>query len=117
MATARAVNKTAVRRTIFFPDKDGYITAGLLWTPGSAIYYCNGKEILRWENPRISDLQEYIMYDLVTGGWDHTLPQLDDSKLPADFVIDYCRVWQRKDLATPEDGPKPNQGDPSETKN
>jgi beta-glucanase (GH16 family) len=99
------------------PDKDGYITSGLLWTPGSAIYYCNGKEILRWENPRVSDEQEYIMFDMVTGGWDHTLPQLDDSKLPDDFVIDYCRVWQRKDLATPDDGPKPNKGDPSEMKN
>jgi len=99
------------------PDKDGYITAGLLWTPGSAIYYCNGKEVLRWENPRISDEQEYIMYDMVTGGWDHTLPQLDDSKLPDDFVIDYVRVWQRKDLATPADGPQPNKGDPSEMKN
>jgi len=109
--------QTGCTRNYIFPDKDGYITSGLLWTPGSAIYYCNGKEILRWENPRISDLQEYIMYDMVTGGWDKTLPQLDDSKLPADFAIDYCRVWQRKDLATPEDGPKPNQGDPSETKN
>jgi beta-glucanase (GH16 family) len=96
-------------------DKDGFITSGLLWTPGSAIYYCNGKEILRWENPRVSDEQEYIMYDMVSGGWDN-LP-LDDAKLPDDFVVDYCRVWQRKDLATPDDGPKPNKGDPSELKN
>jgi len=97
------------------PDKDGYITCGLLWTPGSAIYYCNGQEVLRWENPRVSDVQEYIMYDMVSGGWEHAL--LDDSKLPDDFTIDYVRVWQRKDLATPEDGPKANQGDPHETKN
>jgi len=96
-------------------DKDGYITSGLLWTPGSAIYYCNGKETLRWENPRISDEQEYIMYDMVSGGWDKD--PLDDAKLPDDFIIDYVRVWQRKDLATPEDGPKPNKGDPSELKN
>jgi beta-glucanase (GH16 family) len=109
--------QTGCTRNYIFPDKDGFITSGLLWTPGSAIYYCNGKELLRWENPRVSDLQEYIMYDMVTGGWDKTLPQLDDSKLPADFTIDYVRVWQRKDLATPEDGPKPNQGDPSEMKN
>ena len=38
------------------PDKDGFITSGLLWTPGSAIYYCNGREVLRWENPRISSV-------------------------------------------------------------
>ena len=28
------------------PDAGGFITCGLLWTPGSAIYYCNGKEVL-----------------------------------------------------------------------
>jgi len=57
------------------------------------------------------------MFDVVTGGWDKTLPQIDDAKLPEDFIIDYVRVWQRKDLATPEDGPKPNKADPRETKN
>jgi beta-glucanase (GH16 family) len=106
---------TGCEYTYVQADKDGYITAGLLWTPGSAIYYCNGKEVLRWENPRVSDLQEYIMYDMVSGGWDN-LP-LDDARLPDDFSIDYVRVWQRKDLATPDDGPKPNKGDPSEWKN
>ena len=93
-------------------DKDGYTTTGLLWTPGSAIIYVNGKEALRWENPRISDVQSYIMYDMVTGGWANTM--FDDTQLPDDFLIDYVRVWQRKELATPEDGPKPNTGDPNE---
>jgi len=96
-------------------DKDGYITTGLLWTPGSAIIYNNGKEVFRWENERVSDVQEYLMFDMVSGGWDNT--QLDDSKLPDDFTIDYVRVWQRKDLASPEDGPKPNNGVPDERKN
>ncbi len=97
------------------PDKDGYVTVGLLWTPGSAVYYINGSEALRWENPRVSDVEEYIMYDMVTGGWSNT--PFDDTKLPDDFYIDYVRVWQRKDLATPADGPKKNSGDPSEMKN
>ena len=96
-------------------DKDGYTTTGLLWTPGSAIIYVNGKEALRWENPRISDVQSYIMYDMVTGGWANTM--FDDTQLPDDFLIDYVRVWQRKELATPEDGPKPNTGDPNEKHN
>jgi beta-glucanase (GH16 family) len=96
-------------------DKDGYITCGLLWTPGSAIYYVNGREVLRWENPRVSDVQEYIMYDMVSGGWSNT--PFDDTRLPDDFSIDYVRVWQRKDLASPADGPKPNRGDPSEMNN
>jgi len=78
------------------PDKDGFITCGLLWLPGLAVYYCNGKEVLRWEGERVSSVQSDMMFTLPQGGWDNNA--IDDSKLPADFVIDYVRVWQRKDL-------------------
>ena len=87
------------------PDKDGFITCGLLWTPGSAIYYANGREVLRWENPRISSVPEMLMFTLPIGGWDNS--PLDDARLPDEFLIDYVRVWQRKDLASDIDGKKP----------
>ena len=93
------------------PDKDGYITTGVYWAPGLAIYYTQGKEVLRWESPRVSNTPSFIMFDMVTGGWDNK--PLEDAKLPDDFVIDYVRVWQRKDLAGPADGPIPNPGNPS----
>jgi beta-glucanase (GH16 family) len=80
------------------PDKDGFITSGVLWTPGSLVYYGNGKELVRWENERISNVPANLILYMVTGGWDN-LP-LDDAQLPADFVIDYVRAWQRKDLAS-----------------
>jgi len=104
------------------PDKDGYITPGLLWTPGLAIMYNNGKEVFRWEGQRVGDVPCYLMLDMVSGGWTTTkdVPvnsRLNDAKLPDDFIIDYVRAWQRKDLATPEDGPKPSKNDPSEKKN
>ena len=63
---------------------------------------------MRWDNPRISDTQAYILLDNFTGGWESD--PMDDKQLPADLLIDYVRVWQRKDLASPEDGPKPNKG-------
>ena len=84
------------------PDKEGYITCGLLWSPGHASFYCNGREVLVWDNPRISDVPEDIMFTLPQGGWDNN--PIDNSKLPNDFIIDYVRVWQRKDLASPSDG-------------
>lgn len=87
------------------PDKDGFLTCGLLWTPGSAIYYCNGVEVLRWEDPRISNVPEMLMFTLPQGGWDNN--PIDDKLLPDDFIIDYVRVWQRKDLASPTDGKMP----------
>ena len=84
------------------PDKDGFITAGLLWTPGLAVYYANGREVVRWENPRIGNVAQVLMFTLPMGGWDNS--PLDDALLPDDFSIDYVRVWQRKDLASPTDG-------------
>ena len=96
-------------------DKEGYVTPGLLWTPGTAVFYNNGKEIYRWESAGVGDTQSCFRYDMVIGGYDNN--HVDDAKLPADFTIDYVRAWQRKDLASPGDGPKPNTGDPDETKN
>jgi beta-glucanase (GH16 family) len=92
------------------PDKDGYVTVGMLWTPGQVIMYDNGKEAARWETPRVGSVPEYMILDNVTGGWE--ADPLDEKQLPGDFVIDYIRVWQRKDLASAVDGPKPNDGGP-----
>ena len=76
----------------------------ILWTPGVAVYYANGKEVLRWETPRISKIESDIMFTNVTGGWDNDA--IDDKQMPDDYVIDYVRAWQRKDLASSVDGPK-----------
>jgi beta-glucanase (GH16 family) len=92
------------------PDKDGFVTIGMLWTPGLVVRYTNGKEAARWESPRIGSIQEYIILTMISGGWESE--PMDDAQLPSDFTLDYIRVWQRKDLATPEDGPKPNEGGP-----
>ena len=80
------------------PDKDGYIVAGVLWEPGRLTYFGNGKPILTWENPRVGSIASYPILNMVSGGWDNS--PLDDSKLPADFTIDWIRCWQRADLAT-----------------
>ena len=48
-----------------------------------------------------------LMFTHVMGGWDNN--GLDDAQLPADFVIDYVRCWQRKDLASAADGVKSTQ--------
>jgi hypothetical protein len=91
-------------------DKDGFFTIGLLWLPGKAVYYGNGVEIGRWESERVCSVPSYIIIYMVSGGWANT--PLDPSSLPDDFIIDYVRAWQRADLATAEDGPKPNTGAP-----
>jgi beta-glucanase (GH16 family) len=83
-------------------DKEGFITAGLLWLPGQAVFYGNGRELFRWEDPRVSSVPSYFIIEFTTGGWDNNA--VDDSKLPADYLLDYVRAWQRKDLASEADG-------------
>jgi beta-glucanase (GH16 family) len=90
------------------PDKDGFVTVGMLWEPGKVTFYDNGVETGSWTSPRVSSVQEAFILDMATGGWE--ADPMEDKQLPSDFVFDYVRVWQRKDLASPEDGPKPNDG-------
>ncbi len=80
-------------------DKDGFITPGLLWLPGSTVFYCNGKELWRWDDPRVSNVPSHFIFEVTTGGWDNNA--VNDKQLPADYLVDYVRVWQRKDLAPP----------------
>jgi hypothetical protein len=89
-------------------DEEGFMVVGMLWLPGSLSFYGNGKIFWHWESPRVCDEQMYVQFQNQIGGWDYD--PLDDLELPADFEIDYMRVWQRKDLATDEDGHKPNDG-------
>jgi beta-glucanase (GH16 family) len=86
-------------------DKDGFITPGLLWTPGSTAFYCNGKELWRWDGPRVSNVPAYFIFEVTIGGWDNNA--IDDKQLPADYLVDYARAWQRKDLMSAADGKQP----------
>jgi beta-glucanase (GH16 family) len=81
----------------YTPDKDGFVTSGLLWTPGELVFYCQGQEIGRWKNERIMSVPGHLMFTLPAGGWDNDW--LDDARLPDEFLIDYVRVWQRTDRA------------------
>lgn len=91
-------------------DKEGYITIGMLWLPGEVVYYGNGVEFARWKSERVCSVQSYPIFYMVSGGWANV--PLDPEQLPDEFVIDYFRAWQRADLASPDDGPKPNAGAP-----
>ncbi len=86
-------------------DRDGFITPGLLWTPGAVAMYCNGKKLWQWEHPRVSNVPAHFIFEVTTGGWDNNA--VDNKQLPADYVVDYVRVWQRKDLASPADTASP----------
>jgi len=77
-------------------DEEGFLTVGLLWLPGRAVYYCNGRPVGRWESERVCSVPSLLRFTHVSGGWDNS--PLDDAELPDDFVIDWVRCWQRRDL-------------------
>ena len=94
------------------PDKDGFITYGMLWVPGKVVYYANSKVVGSWESARVGTQPEFIILNNVPGGWEKE--EMDDKKLPADLVVDYIRVWQRKDLASAVDGFREDSTDDSQ---
>ena len=44
----------------------------------------------------MSNVPSHFIIEMTTGGWDNNA--VDDRQLPADYLIDYVRVWQRKDI-------------------
>jgi hypothetical protein len=44
-----------------------------------------------------------MFFTLPEGGWDNNA--VGDRRLPADFTIDYVRIWQRKDLSPHHQAP------------
>lgn len=78
------------------PDKDGFLTIGLLWLPGHVSVYSQGRMQGSWDSPRVGSVPSYLIFDMLPGGFEYD--PLDPATLPADLVIDYVRVWQRKDL-------------------
>ena len=83
-------------------DEEGYITIGMLWLPGKLVFYGNGVEYWRWESSRVASVPMYIQFQHQFGGWE--TENVDPAQMPCDFKVDYVRIWQLKELASPDDG-------------
>lgn len=77
------------------PDAEGYTTAGLLWEPGKASLYANGRLVGVWSDPRVASVPAHFLFTLPSGGWGGN--NLDGSGLPGDFEIDWVRAWQLRE--------------------
>lgn len=78
----------------FDTDPEGFVVAGMLWEEGLFAVFVNGREVARWEDPRVCSVPAYPIFYCVSGGWDNA--PFDPKALPDEFVVDWYRVWRRK---------------------
>ncbi len=89
----------------FAPDKEGFVTAGMLWGPGKLEWFCNGNKVGEWQNERIANVPAYILFTIQMGSWSGY--EVDDKALPDYFLIDYVRVWQLQEWEALPYNPEP----------
>ena len=74
---------------------DGFHTFGVQWTHDTITWYVDGQITASFESPDVSYQVMYVIANLAVGG-DFNTQAVDTSKLPADLIIDYIRVYQEK---------------------
>ena len=71
-------------------------TFGLDWQPNAITWFVDGQEVWRYEDAQyIPDEPMYLLLNLAVGGdW----PGAPDgsTEFPAEFLIDYVKVWRRR---------------------
>lgn len=72
--------------------RKGWHTFGLLWTKEEYTYYVDGEPTWR-TSEAVSQRSQYIILSVEVGEWAGKIKKAD---LPADFVVDYVRVYQKK---------------------
>jgi beta-glucanase (GH16 family) len=78
----------------FRVDED-FHTYGVSWESDFCIFYVDGRETFRTRTPDNLKQPMYIILTMSHGGWDKQNKIGSQTPLPAEFAIDYVRVWRR----------------------
>jgi beta-glucanase (GH16 family) len=72
----------------------GWHRYGLLWSPDVIVWYLDGREVWRFTNQSVIPHEPmYVLLNLAVGGnWPG--PPDSRTRFPAEFQIDYLRVWR-----------------------
>lgn len=74
---------------------NGWHVYGLEWRKDAVIWYLDGKELWRYTKAEgISQEPMYLLINLAVGGTWPGSPNAK-TKFPAEFLVDYVRVWRR----------------------
>lgn len=78
-----------------------YNTYGLEWNENEYIFYINGKETFRTDFGGVSQNEEYVILSVEMRGENGIPSQRDNAPsddLESEFIVDYVKVYQYKDL-------------------
>ena len=83
------------------PDfADDFHTYGVQWMPGKIVWYVDGQVVRTVNDAKVPYQQMYVIANLALSGppddRSFNSKPLDDAALPADYVIDYIRVYQHR---------------------
>ena len=87
------LRSTKLYPTVGMDFTHDFHTFGALWKPGTIIFYVDGVQRKRVDDSNVSHEQMYVLLNLAMGGWWAGDPS-DKTPFPADYVIDYVRVYQ-----------------------
>jgi len=78
-----------------FRGDEDFHTYAVSWESDFCIFYVDGRETFRTRTP--DDLKQpmYIILTMSQGGWDKQNKIGPQTPLPAEFAVDYVRVWKR----------------------
>jgi beta-glucanase (GH16 family) len=72
----------------------GWNVYGLHWSPDEIVWLLNGKQVRRIDDASIIPKEKmYLLMNLAVGG-DWPKAPSKNTKFPAEFLIDYVRVWK-----------------------
>jgi len=74
-----------------------YHTYAVDWEANAVTWYFDGRAVKRFAEPaRIPHLPMYVLLNLAIGGWEKGQLDPNPSDFPADFAVDYVRVWSKR---------------------
>ena len=74
---------------------DDFHTFGVQWTDNSISWYVDGELKHTYEDESVSYQVMYVLANLAVGG-SFNQEEVDPAALPAEYAIDYIRVYQQK---------------------
>jgi len=101
---SRFLKTRSWNKTVLVPgDWNDFHTVGVKWSPFEYVFYVDGKATCRYDYKQVFTTKPSQIFLSVcsAGGGTSWAGYLRDAKLPDYFVIDYVRVYKRKNAVKP----------------